>query len=262
MDSAPEDLSCLYEHKVYVSRIPTSWTTQLMKEHFASLFGVDCVAAAEIFTTRRKKTRGEGNLCYAFKNDGKCERGANCPFVHGDPSTGEDRDAPTGSGIVYFHSEEGAEKALLQRILYVSKRTVKISRFETADEGRDTSICHAWQRNNCTHGDNCKFAQEGPGATATVGAPFSGRKFQCLSFKTKGKCSKGETCPFLHVAREKKRMGEEGEGSGGKRAREEGDGKEEAGEGKVRGPCHAFQRKGACKKGDKCKFTHVEKTPA
>lgn len=277
--------------RVFISRLPTSWTAGLIVEHFNSL-GFGEVAGAEIFTTKKKKAlgRGAGNVCYAFKNDGKCERGANCPFSHGSEGSDGPTEESLGAGVVYFTSEEGVAQALAQRSLYVSHRTIRISAFESVDDGRDVTACYAWAKGQCTHGDACKFSHEGPGGCMAVGERYAGRKFQCMSFKAKGKCSKGEACAFLHVLREKK-----GEKKGetkaeppatGKRGRatesagEEEDDGEEAGEGgdekeggKVadkgagkgakeagkRGLCHAFQKEGGCKKGDRCIFEHVEK---
>lgn len=274
-----EDEAVTTEFKVYISRLPTSWTAGLIVEHFSTL-GFGAVAGAEIFTTRKKKARvgrGEGNVCYAFKNDGKCERGANCPFSHGSEGGGGDAaEESLGSGVVYFHTEMGVALALAQRSLYVSHRTIRISAFESVDDGRDVTACYAWAKGQCTHGDECKFSHAGPGACMAVGKPYAGRKFQCLSFKVKGKCSKGEACAFLHVQREKKAD----EPATGKRARtstdsagEEGGGVGEAGEGEKvadkdsgkvgkNGACHAFQKKGSCKKGDRCIFAHVEKAAA
>ena len=292
-----DDEGAYSDFRVFVSRLPTNWNTKLITEHFSSM-GFGIVVGAEVFTSKRKARvgRGEGNICYAFKNDGKCERGAACPFVHGDAGGASDEADSLGSGCVYFETEEGMKRALEQRSLYVSHRTIKISPFQTVDDGRDVTACHAWARGQCTHGDECKFSHDGPGACMVVGKPYSGRKFQCLSYKSKGKCSKGDFCTFLHVLREKGEGKEEGkvgglgEGKGkgkgrkdgakdkaldnvstGKRARStdgegggdgEGDGDAE-GKAKVetgvkRGVCHAFQKKG-CKKGERCIFEHVEK---
>ena len=72
--------------KVYVSRLPPAWTESLLREHFGSCFGT--VSEAEVFTSRSNKhrpnftKRGVGHACFAFKNEGKCDRGDSCLFSH------------------------------------------------------------------------------------------------------------------------------------------------------------------------------------
>lgn len=107
-----------------------------------------------------------------------------------------------------------------------------------------------WQRFNCTRGDDCKFAHEGPGACETVGIAYQGRKFQCLSFKSKGKCSKGSACLFLHVAREKKKSAAV---VAGDESAESQTGHAAA---KKVGICSSYKKKGKCRKGDRCPYSH------
>lgn len=254
------------EWKVFVSRIPAKWTKELMLEHFKSMeFGE--VLDVEIFTGARERPkatmRGAGNLCFAFKNNGFCPKGDECLFSHQMEEFVEETDDSNkqhlGSGCVYFATEEGMKNALDQSTLHLSRRLVKISPFQSADEGRDCVTCYAWQRFNCTHGDECKFSHDGPGACEKVGVKYQGRKFQCLSFKKTGKCSKGDYCTFIHSFSGKKNKAnseagedEKQEQPGEKRKLDEAS----DGASKKKGICDSFKKKGKCRKGDRCPYSH------
>jgi hypothetical protein len=86
------------EFKVFVSRLPKKWTSELLTEHFEALFGD--VLEAEVFTGRKKVWKAvenrKANICYAFL-EGKCMKGDDCPFVHKEEEE-EQRDS-LGSGM-------------------------------------------------------------------------------------------------------------------------------------------------------------------
>ena len=226
------------EFSVFVSRIPEKWTEKLFFEHFQTL-GFGEVSSVELFSAGRKQRneftrRGAGNICFAFKNTGFCDKGDLCMFSH----TIEVEASSTphiGCGYVYFTTKEAVDAALEQGTLHVSHRTVKISAFCPPEERSASTLCHAWAKNACTHGSSCKFSHNGPGGCAKVGIPMQGRKFHCLAFKTKGKCSKGESCNFMHVTRESasasKNVSAKNEDSG-----------------TTKGICYNFKKKGKCRK--------------
>jgi hypothetical protein len=244
------------------------------------------VKRVELFYGRSRSVRpaftkrGFGNLCYAFKNDGFCEKGDDCPFSHdvgteeqpGDEAADNSTDAEeahSGNGCVIFDTEEGMNVAMQQSSIYVSHKVVKLSPWMSTQDGRDTTTCYAWTKFNCTHGDDCKFAHEGDGACVKVGEPYKGRKFKCMSWTKKGKCSKGDFCNFLHDATSKGGKVElKGQGAdAGVEQRKEADkdnkeGSYEDGEAKaprgavVTGICNNLRKKGRCRKGDKCPYSH------
>ena len=88
--------------------------------------------------------------------------------------------------------------ALAQETVYVSHKSIKFSPWMSTEDGRDTTSCYAWSKFNCTRGDACRFTHDGPGACVKVSESYRGRKFQCMSFQKKGKCSKGEYV-YLHT---------------------------------------------------------------
>mmetsp|Transcript_16399 Transcript_16399/g.24715 ORF Transcript_16399/g.24715 Transcript_16399/m.24715 type:complete len:255 (+) Transcript_16399:44-808(+) len=150
--------------KVFVSRLPPSWTEEHLKSHFEACFGtVDCASIK-------------------WDDDNNCS---------------------LGFGFVTFESEQLKEKAVLQGCIHAKRRTIHIRPVERTDgsqgRGRDCGICYMWQKSACVRGNTCKFLHEGPGACITQSAPGEGKRNKCLSYKTKGKCSKGNSCPFLHM---------------------------------------------------------------
>ena len=85
-----------------------------------------------------------------------------------------------------------------------SSETSKTSKANTTT-GRD--ICYLWSLYRCPYGDNCKFRHVGEGGCLLQEKDLSPeeqkrlqrkRKGKCFVYKKKGKCSKGEDCPFSH----------------------------------------------------------------
>ena len=279
--------------KLFVSRIPSKWTETLMMEHFEDCaFGA--IERVELFTGRKNHRptnhrRGVGNICYAYKNDGYCDKGNECPFSHnmedeeeevcdGDGGeTGENHHS--GNGLVVFATREGKEAALQQSSLHVSHRIVKLREWSSVEDGRDTQTCYAWSNYNCTHGDDCRFAHTGPGSCVVVGTPYQGRRFQCMSWKGKGSCSKGDACSFIHSDKLKaikakavphttastassSSSSSSSQKNKGERKEEvqvevEGDAKGASTAGTSgRGLCSQFKKKGKCRRGDDCPYSH------
>jgi hypothetical protein len=256
-------------YKLFVSRIPTKWNEKLMMEHLIEC-GFGDITRCELFFSRAKQARpektrrGYGNICYAFKNDGVCPKGDDCPFSHeiekeeDTAEVGGGDEEHTGNGLVVFSTKDGMDAALQQSTIYVSHKVVKLSPFISAEDGRDTTTCYAWTKFNCTHGDDCKFEHIGDGACVVVGERYKGRKFQCMSFKKKGKCSKGSLCLFLHG--EPKEPKEPKAKSKGKVTEEKGedDEKDKSNqETEKKGICDNYKKKGKCRKGDSCKYSHT-----
>ena len=90
-----------------------------------TLFGD--VHSAEIFTKRKTRKditrRGAGNICYAWKNEGKCDKGSACLFSHSsipDDNEEEQGENSLGSGCVFFNSETGIKLNSLDNYLFLS----------------------------------------------------------------------------------------------------------------------------------------------
>lgn len=223
--------------KVFVSRLPLKWKDEMLKQHFESCFG-----------------------------------GVESASINWD----KEGDFSLGYGFVTFLNEDGCKVALEQGSMHVQRKIIQIRPVtrddSAAGRGRDSGVCFLWQKRRCVKGDSCKFTHEGEGACVAVADPYHGlARRKCLSFKSKGKCSKGDKCPFLHIAGgAKESVGakdDEGVVVGAAAAdedKDEEDGQDDSGGknlDKPKGVCHSFKKKGKCRKGDKCKFSHSSLLP-
>jgi cleavage and polyadenylation specificity factor subunit 4 len=98
-------------------------------------------------------------------------------------------------------------------------------------------VCYAFQKGECTRGDQCRFSHSEGGGGGGGGGGFGGGGGGggapvCYAFQ-KGECTRGDACRFSHT---------EGGGGGG-------------GGGGAKPPCYSFQ-KGECTRGDDCRFSH------
>jgi len=127
--------------------------------------------------------------------------------------------------------------------------------------GRD--VCHLWSLKRCPYGNECKFRHVGEGGCLRREEDLTPeeqkqlrrkRKGKCFVYKKKGRCPKGDDCPFSHDFEPdvKARTGdsETKSGSGGGACvavdavpKSEKD-------------CINWKTKGKCRKGDKCPYKH------
>ena len=77
-----------------------------------------------------------------------------------------------------------------------------------------------------------------------VSAYGEGKLKKCMSFKSKGKCSKGDSCPFLHDKKLAKVI-----------AKKTPKDDKLVPDGRIK-LCHTMQKTGKCRKGDSCIFSH------
>jgi hypothetical protein len=207
------------DKKVFVSRLPNKWSEEQLATHFQACFGT------VISATIKWDTKNECSLGY---------------------------------GYVVFESEASKNMAVNQGSIHAKKKTIMIRAVEREENalgrGRDQGICFLWQRFACVKGCECKFSHDGPGACVQVSAFGEGKLKKCMSFKSKGKCSKGDGCPFLHALKPVKAahtkivatddlVEEDIEVKTNKEERIK--------------HCHMFQKSGKCRKGDSCKFSHM-----
>lgn len=215
--------------KVFVSRLPMKWKDDMLKQHFESCFG-----------------------------------GVEAASINWD----KENDCSLGYGFVTFLNEDGCKAALEQGSMHVQRKIIQIRAVQRDGEeeggGRGAGVCFMWQKRRCVKGDACKFLHEGEGACVAVADPYQGlARRKCLSFKAKGKCSKGDKCHFLHIAKDPSNgppppnimtsTSTNNSNNCGTTSVEVGAGSQQ----KPWGVCHAFKKKGKCRKGDRCKFSHA-----
>jgi RNA recognition motif-containing protein len=160
----------------------------------------------------------------------------------------EDKNCSRGYGYVTFTTEDAKQRALLQGSLHAKHKTIQIRPIS-----RETSnICFLWQKNICPRGDSCKFSHEGPGGCIATSMITGGGK-KCISFRLKGKCSKGDGCPFLHVSHNRDTTNHSVES-----LNNNFDEKQKL---SVNNVCFKFSKKGFCRKGEACKYLHAAVAP-
>ena len=271
-EEEPEEIEKT-DFKVFVSRIPPQWDTAKIKDYFTSLFGQ--VVSVDLFgpgkeekAEIRKETRKRA--CYAFLK-GECSRGEWCEFSHEITAGGAGAGKGAGQkGVIYFLTQDSVDKAVKKGTIHISTRNMRVSAYHSTEDGRDTSTCYAWANFNCTRGEECIFAHDGPGGCVKVSAPGRGRTSHCLSFKTKGKCSKGDMCLFQHVAKGEQPASmsanthtvfesadtEADAGADADAQGPQGHKKKKSTRPSTAGICDYFRKTGKCRKGDRCKYEH------
>mmetsp|Transcript_2108 Transcript_2108/g.5581 ORF Transcript_2108/g.5581 Transcript_2108/m.5581 type:complete len:487 (-) Transcript_2108:119-1579(-) len=128
--------------------------------------------------------------------------------------------------------------------------------------GRD--VCHLWSLKRCPYGNECKFRHVGEGGCLRREEDLTPeeqkqlrrkRKGKCFVYKKKGRCPKGDDCPFSHDFEPdvKARTGDSetksGSGGGGACVAVDAVPKSEK-------DCINWKTKGKCRKGDKCPYKH------
>ena len=214
--------------KVFVSRLPVMWDEEHLRNHFAACFG-------EVETA---------TISWNWKDDSKFSM---------------------GYGYVTFVNEEHTRAALQQGSMHVKKKTIHIRPIDRQNTNDRPGLCYAWQQHRCVKGGECKFLHEGVGACAKVAEPNKGlSRRKCMSFKSKGKCSKGDKCSFLHISKRNEKTNHkngtdlnENVINMDKKCTNESEVPEAAKEPGSVMICRFYTKKGNCKKGSQCKFKHV-----
>ena len=83
------------------------------------------------------------------------------------------------------------KKALAQGSMHVAQKTIRISAFQSLDEGRDVNVCYSYQQGKCVRGDDCKFSHE----VILLILFYS----ESLCSSSSSLCTKGQSSPFMHL---------------------------------------------------------------
>ena len=183
--------------KVFVSRIPTAFDSATVKRIFEKRFGAGSVEDVSVVYNREE-------------NKGEEETGTS-PAADASGSSGEDH---RGFGFVTFFLASIRDMAIEAGtvrggVKETSKRkqTMYVRPLDRSlpdDDESNKNVCHLWSMNRCPYGSSCKFLHVGEGSCidAKAADPLSkaerDKKKKCFSFKKKGKCAKGDGCPFSH----------------------------------------------------------------
>ena len=224
----------LDDYKLHISRVPTTFTEDVVKRILEEQLGDGSVA----------------ELVLIFpKEDEEVEKQENAP-------KGE---APKhrGFGFVTLNSAKLHQQALDLKTIRGSlkpnsskKSTMYLRPYTEVNKDEvnpDANHCYLWSLNRCPYADDCKFTHSGPGGCRIIEKSSTKKKGKCFAFK-KGKCTKGDECSFSH------------DFEPDKKDQESKDKKEQSKKDTPQSEkdCINWKTKGKCRKGDKCPYQHDE----
>lgn len=224
------------EFKIHISRVPTKFTEEIVGRILTDSLGEDAVHKVELIMPRDEEDQEVEN-----NNTGEEE-------------AKKEEKTHRGFGFVTLKSAKAQEEALKLATIK-GGRKVTSSKLHTmylrpyADTEEGTNICYLWSRHRCPYGEECKFTHTGPGGckeknafVVDDAARAKKKRGKCFAFK-KGKCDKGDVCPFSHDF--------ELPSSASDPQKKQDIPKSEK-------HCINWKTKGKCKKRDKCPYRHDE----
>jgi hypothetical protein len=231
----------LEDYKLHISRVPTTFTEDVVKRVLEEQLGDGSVAELVLIYPKEDDDNEQEERQEAAAPK---EAGAAAPKHR-------------GFGFVTLNSAELHQQALdLQTIRgslkpnSTKKHTMYLRPYTEVkkdEDNPDAQLCYLWSQNRCPYGDDCKFTHSGPGGCRIIEKSSTKKKGKCFAFK-KGKCTKGDECTFSHDFEPENKNQES---------------KEEKEQSKKNTPqsekdCINWKTKGKCRKGEKCPYRHDE----
>jgi RNA recognition motif-containing protein len=143
----------------------------------------------EVERHREGRGRDRGGICFLWKQ-GTCTHGEHCRFAH------------DGAGACAASAAATPEEQARKK--RAKKKKIK---------------CFAFRKGKCKLGDACEYSHDfdpsknkeksgssaagaGAGAAAAAAERGAAERKPCFNWKKKGKCRKGDKCPYLHLTAE------------------------------------------------------------
>ena len=220
------------DRKVFVSRIPSTFTEESITLSFTKVFGEGSVEYVAL-TGAKPDENIEETVDRSRKDEESNKEHRGFAFVT--MNSVEKKDEALEKETIRAKAKETSKR---KHTLYIRP----IIREEEGDGNSEKGICFLWKKFRCPYGDECKFIHSGEGGCEEKKEPNKDKKStqKCFSFRTKGKCKLGDKCPYSHDFEPKKTSDNVTE-----RDPSEKD-------------CINWKTKGKCRKGDKCKYRHDE----
>lgn len=250
------------ESKVFLSRIPQTFTNESIKRVLEESFGEDCVIDVSLVYEKSEDSDD-------WKNKGKDDHKDKQSAASTNPKSKDDtQQQHRGFAFVTFSSHATRQQAIdagtvrgsakpsskRRHTLYIQP-VVREEEGAGDDKDANKNICFLWKNFRCPYGDDCKFAHEGEGGCAANKASdgkdgeSKNAVQKCFSFKKKGKCKLGDKCPFSHDVIKKSDDAEKKDATDEKNNNKRDEAQKD---------CINWKNKGKCRKGDKCPFRHDE----
>ena len=266
--------------KVFVSRIPQTFTEDSIKRIFEEQFGDGCVL--EVSIAQERVEDGDGGREYGYGTSAADVDEKDKQQSSSKSGTNKDDTKHRGFGFVTFSNESTRDAAIEAGTVRGSAKTaskrkhtlyirpvVREGEEEHNSQGDaaaigNKNICFLWKKHRCPYGDTCKFVHEGEGGCLVVDEASKKKKQKCFAFKKSGKCKLGDECPFSHDVA----VMSTGTGSNKKSDESAIDTKANDDDGtkpskavskdKSLKDCINWKNKGKCRKGEKCPYRHDE----
>jgi hypothetical protein len=226
----------LDDYKLHISRVPTTFTEDVVKRILEEQLGDGSVAELVLIYPKEDEEEGEKQ----------------------EPAPQEAAPKHRGFGFVTLNSAKLHQQALDLETIRGSlkpnstkKSTMYLRPYTEVikdQDNPDAMLCYLWSKNTCPYGDDCKFTHSGPGGCRVIEKSSTKKKGKCFAFK-KGKCTKGEECPFSHDFEPDNKDKE----SKDKKEQSKKDTTPQSEK-----DCINWKSKGKCRKGDKCPYRHNE----
>mmetsp|Transcript_18847 Transcript_18847/g.35164 ORF Transcript_18847/g.35164 Transcript_18847/m.35164 type:complete len:383 (+) Transcript_18847:111-1259(+) len=234
-------------YKLHISRVPTQFTAEIVERIFVDALRGD---------SNDENIVESVELIYPREDDPQEDTEAT-KDPQQEPSV-EHR----GFGFVTLSSQKLLDKALKLQTLKGGKTpastklyTMHLRPYRDESDDEDKDVCYLWNLFRCPYGDDCKFRHVGEGGCLLMNSntdkdeqvQAKKKRGKCFAFKKKGKCAKGDDCPFSHDFEPTAKN--VAEPAGGEEPKNETVPKSQK-------DCINWKTKGKCRKGDNCEYRH------
>jgi len=169
-----------------------------------------------IIVTPAPAANQEKRTICKFWEEGKCQRGASCTFLHGPEVSAsakrtickfwQENRCDKGRTCTFAHgSHELSGRVIVPPAPVVVQPAVGVT-------SRNSTVCKFWLQGDCQRGTTCQFSHAAPGGRALAGAGAGQialpppritsaqvqQKRTICSFWLQDKCDKGDNCTFAH----------------------------------------------------------------
>lgn len=189
------------DRKIFLTRIPSDFDQDTIKRILEENFGEDSVE--QIFLVGpRDESVGE-TFHGTHEEKIKSHRG----FAFVIMSTRTICTTAVEKGTVRGSQKVNSKKKHTMYIRSIVRENEMNSVRDDLQKQKD--ICYLWANFRCPYGAKCKFIHDGEGGLLEKGGTEKKKKTKvivrkeakdkdCINWKTKGKCRKGEKCPYKH----------------------------------------------------------------